>query len=206
LANFTTNGTTAISAGGTVFTFAGTDPSRNIFSVNGAALAAGDQFNFSVPATSTAIVNVTGASAVFDSASLALGALAPGHLVWNLPQATTVRVTSVGFKGTLLAANAAVTMSSASPDGALIAGSLSASNTGFTWKPFNGSLFVCSNATVSTTPGSPQLAGTLVALSANQATGYNQLWANFLSQGSHPEDAMAFARTLAQIYGFSVSF
>ncbi|HEY0465013.1 MAG TPA: carbohydrate-binding domain-containing protein, partial [Polyangiaceae bacterium] len=60
LANLMANGTTSISPSGTVFTFTGTDPSRNVFSVNGAALAAGDQFNFAVPATSTAIVNVTG--------------------------------------------------------------------------------------------------------------------------------------------------
>ena len=174
LASYATNGTTTISSNGAVFTFTGTDPSRNVFSVNGAALAAGDQFNFTVPATSTAIVNVTGNTSTFESASLQLGALTPGHLVWNFPQATSVRVTSAGFKGTLLAVNAAVTMSSASLDGVAIAGSLSASNTGVTWKPFNGSLTVCSGATLSAAPGSPQLANTPVALSATATCADNK--------------------------------
>ncbi len=166
LANFTANGSTVISPSGTIFTFTSTDPSRNIFNVAGSALAAGDQFNFSVPATSTAIVNVTGTTAAFDTASINLGALAPGHLVWNFPQATTLRVTSAGAKGTLLAVNAATTTSSASLDGVLLAASLSGSNTGITWQPFNGSLTVCSGATLSIAPASPQLVGTSLALSA----------------------------------------
>ena len=167
LANFTANGTTTISPSGTIFTFTGTDPSRNIFSVAGAGLAAGDQFNFSVPATSTVIVNVTGTTAAFDTASINLGSLTPGHLVWNFPQSTTLRVTSAGFKGTLLGVNAAATMSSASLDGVLLAGSISGSNTGITWQPFNGSLTVCSGAALSIAPASPQLVGASLALSAS---------------------------------------
>jgi len=174
LASLVANGTTTISPSGTIYTFSGSDPSRNVFSVNGAALAAGDQFNFSVPATSTAIVNVSGTTAAFDTASFQLGALTPGHLLWNFRQATTVRVTSAGQKGTLLAVNAAVTMSSASLDGALVAGSLSGTNTGITWQPFNGSLAVCSGATLSITPGSPQLVGAPVALSATATCADNR--------------------------------
>ena len=174
LANLAANGTTTISPSGTIFTFSGTDPSRNVFSVNGAALAAGDQFNFSVPVTSTAIVNVSGTSAAFDTASFQLGALTPGHLVWNFPQATTARMTSAGPKGTLLAVNAAVTMSSASLDGVLIAGSLSGTNTGITWQPFNGSLPVCTGAALSLTPGSPQLVGAPIALSATATCADNR--------------------------------
>jgi len=166
LANFTANGSTAISPSGTVLDFVGTDPSRNVFSVSGAALVAADQLNFSVPATSTVIVNVTGSAAAFDTASIQLGALTPGHLLWNFPQATTLRVTSAGAKGTLLAVNAAVTMSSASLDGVLLAASLSGSNTGITWQPFNGSLTVCGAAVLSMAPGSPQLAGTPIAFNA----------------------------------------
>lgn len=174
LASFTANGTTAVSTSGAIFTFTGTDPSRNVFSVNGATLAVGDQFNFVVPATSTVIVNVTGTAAVVDTASLQLGSLTPGHLLWNFPQATTVRVTSVGFKGTLLAPSAAVTLGSASFDGVLLAGSATASNTGISWQPFNGSLTVCTVPAFSVAPDSPQLAGTALALSATATCADNR--------------------------------
>ncbi|HEY3253524.1 MAG TPA: choice-of-anchor A family protein, partial [Polyangiaceae bacterium] len=163
LAKYPVNGTTVISQNGTVFTFTGTDASRNVFSVSGAALAAADQFNFSVPATSTTIVNVTGTAAVFDTSSMQLGTLTPGHLLWNLPQVTTLRLSQTGFKGTLLADNAAVTQTSASLDGVLIAGSGTGSNSGITWLPFDGSLTSCSGAALSIAPGSPQLAGTPLA-------------------------------------------
>ncbi|HKO53019.1 MAG TPA: choice-of-anchor A family protein [Polyangiaceae bacterium] len=174
LANVAANGTTVISPSGTIFSFTGTDPSRNVFSVNGAALAAADQLNFSVPATSTVIVNVTGTAAVFETASIQLASLVPGHLLWNFPQATTVRVTQTGFKGTLLGINAAVAMSSASLDGVLLAASLTGSNTGITWQPFNGSLTVCSVAALTIVPGSPQLAGTPLALSATASCADNR--------------------------------
>jgi len=95
-------------------------------------------------------------------------------LLWNFPQATTLRVTSVGVKGTLLAVNAAVTMSSASLDGALLAGSLSGSNTGITWVPFDGSIAVCGGAALSVTPGSPQLVNTPLSLSASATCADNR--------------------------------
>jgi choice-of-anchor A domain-containing protein/RHS repeat-associated protein len=174
LASLTADGATVISPSGTIFTFNGVDPSRNVFSVDSAAIAAADQFNFSVPATSTAIVNVTGTSAVFETASMQLGALTPGHLVWNFPQATTVRVTQAGFKGTLLGVNAAVTTSSASLDGVLLAASISGTNTGITWLPFNGTLTVCGAAALSIAPGSPQLAGTPLVLSATATCADNR--------------------------------
>lgn len=166
LSKYPVNGTTAISGNGTIFTFTGTDPARNVFSVTGSTLAAADQFNFSVPATSTTIVNVTGTAAVFDTASIQLGALTPGHLIWNLPQATTVRVSQISLKGTLLATNAAVTQTNGSLDGELIAGSATGSNSGITWLPFDGSLTSCTGATLSVAPGGPQLAGTPLTLSA----------------------------------------
>jgi len=167
LAKYPTNGTTIISQNGAVFTFTGTDTSRNVFSVSGAALAAADQFNFSVPATSTTIINVAGTAAVFDTSSMQLGTLTPGHLIWNLPQVGTLRISQTGFKGTLLADNAAVTQTNSSLDGVLIAGSATGSNSGITWLPFDGSLTSCSGAALSIAPGSPQLAGTQLALSAS---------------------------------------
>jgi choice-of-anchor A domain-containing protein len=166
LSKYPVNGTTAVSQNGTVFSFTGTDPLRNVFSVNGAALAAADQFSFSVPATSTVIVNVTGTAAVFETSSIVLGALTSNRLVWNFPQTTTLRVSQTGFKGTLLATNAAVTQTNSSLEGVLIAGSATGNNTGITWLPFDGALTSCSNATLAVAPGSPQLAGTLLALSA----------------------------------------
>jgi hypothetical protein len=67
-----------------------------------------------------------------------LNGLSPGHLLWNFRDASSVRIALSGFKGTLLATNAAVTQSSSQLEGALIASSLTGGDNGLVWKPFDG--------------------------------------------------------------------
>ncbi|HWZ93236.1 MAG TPA: collagen-binding domain-containing protein [Polyangiaceae bacterium] len=140
LATQANNGTTTISADATTIDFAGTDPARDVFTVAGSALAATDVLRFAVPATATVIVNVTGSTATFETTGMQLGGVTPGHFVWNFPQATTLRLAQTGLKGTVLAPNAAVSQSSSTLDGVLIATSLTGGDNGLTWVPFDGTL------------------------------------------------------------------
>ena len=140
LAKLTPNGTTTVYANGTSIDFAGVDPIRDVFKVDGALLGITDVLRFLVPASATVIVNVTGPAPVFETTGMQLGGVPPGHVLWNFPQATTLRFAQTGFKGTLLAVNAAVTQSSSTLDGVLIANSLTGGDNGLTWLPFNGSL------------------------------------------------------------------
>ncbi|HVX90321.1 MAG TPA: carbohydrate-binding protein [Candidatus Paceibacterota bacterium] len=138
LAALTANGATNISADGRTINFVGTSAARNVFSVAGAVLAATDVLSFTVPSTSTVVVNVTGGSASFETGGVQLGGLAPGHLIWNFRDADSVRLSQMGFKGTLLAPNAIVSHNGVDFEGALIAQSLYGTDNGIAWAPFNG--------------------------------------------------------------------
>lgn len=138
-ANLPVNGTATVSQGGTTIDFAASDTSRNVFTLAGSALAPTDVLRFAVPSASTVVVNVTGTNAVFETTGMQLNGLAPGHLIWNFRDATSVRLSLMGFSGTLLAPNAAVSQNGSTIDGVLIAQSLYGGDNGLTWSPFNGS-------------------------------------------------------------------
>ncbi|HVY26183.1 MAG TPA: choice-of-anchor A family protein [Polyangiaceae bacterium] len=155
LAALPVNGKTTIYPYATI-DFAGSDPGRNVFTVNGAALGATDVLRLLVPSSSTVVINVTGTNASFDTTGIQMNGLSPGHLIWNFPAATSVSIAQSGLQGTLLAVNAAVTQSSATLNGVLIASSLNGGDSGLTWAPFTG-------AVASTCPdGSPNCAGTVL--------------------------------------------
>ncbi len=138
-ANLPVNGTATISQGGTTIDFAANDTSRNVFTLAGSALAPTDVLRFTVPSTSTVVINVTGSDAVFETTGMQLNGLAPGHLIWSFRDATSLRLSLMGFSGTLLAPNAAVSQNGSTLDGVLIAQSLYGGDNGLTWSPFNGS-------------------------------------------------------------------
>jgi len=134
-------GTTTVNASSSSVDFVGSNVYLDVFAIDSATLFATRQLRFAVPTRATVIVNVTGTSVTMLNAGMQLGSLTPNRLIWNFPQASTVSVTQAGFKGTMLAVNAAVTLSSTSFDGQLIAGSLQGQNNALTWLPFLGSLW-----------------------------------------------------------------
>lgn len=124
LAALPANGTTVVEPWGGV-TFRGTDAKQNVFSVTATALAATSSIQFQIPNQSLAIVNVTGGSSVtVQNCGLSLNGASSGRLFWNMPAATTVSLSSIGFMGSLLAPGAAVTLANGSMEGTLVAKSL----------------------------------------------------------------------------------
>ncbi|MEO1087049.1 MAG: choice-of-anchor A family protein, partial [Acidobacteriota bacterium] len=105
-------------------TLEGTDPELNVFSVPASTLSAATSFTIRVPAGSTALINVSGASVTMQNFGFTLDGAESGRIVFNLHQATSVVVQNIGLQGLLLAPHAAVQFNNGQHNGALIAASL----------------------------------------------------------------------------------
>ncbi len=88
--------------------FVGTDPEINVFSVAGPELQDVRSFKFSLPHGAYAIINVSGRYPIFRWAGFS-GTFDPGRTLWNIPNASMMRIESVGFMGSILAPNAYAT-------------------------------------------------------------------------------------------------
>jgi choice-of-anchor A domain-containing protein len=132
-------GTIKINPWGTI-ELRGTNPELNVFELPTAALVGNRGLLFSVPSTSTIIVNVTGTQAAFESTNMDYGAVPDARVLWNFRQATTVRIAQTGFKGSLLAPLASVSHINGSLSGQLIAYALTGTNNGLSSRPFTGKL------------------------------------------------------------------
>lgn len=102
----------------------GTDPVRNVFTVPASVIDNAVSFSVDVPAGSLVVVNVPGTAASFSGFGLSLTGVDAAHLLFNLPDATSVEIASFGFVGTLLAPSADVNFLNGSFDGQLIANTL----------------------------------------------------------------------------------
>jgi choice-of-anchor A domain-containing protein len=116
-------------------TLAGTDPTRNVFTIAAEDLETVRQVAINVPAGSTTLINVTGTSGYTNAlSSVSLTGATPATVLWNFPLATSVTST-VGFewKGSILAPNAAVSLSNGQLSGSLAArvATVGASNGGY---------------------------------------------------------------------------
>ncbi|MEU2229767.1 choice-of-anchor A family protein [Streptomyces vietnamensis] len=136
------NGETA--ADGRSLYLTGTDAKLNVFAVSGADLEKAGEIYLKVPVGSSTLVNVIGTS--YDMAAKPTSGVwiseggdyvqddydrhTDGHksirskLLWNFPQAETVKKNSSAWPGAILAPRAAVTMTSGHINGSVIAESL----------------------------------------------------------------------------------
>jgi choice-of-anchor A domain-containing protein len=129
------------------FTFTGTNETRNVFTIAGTQLALARNLVFNVPDTSTVVVNVTGASAVFTNGRMLWGTQSMGathprapQILFNFPQATNLSVSSFSPVGTLLAPNASLSHANATIHGQAVVNLFSGTG-GFTCVgSFRGSL------------------------------------------------------------------
>ncbi len=91
-----------------------TDASRPlyVFNIAGDTLAQAAGFNISLPAGSTAVINVTGPSVVVTQAQyMNLNGISATHIVWNFVRVSDFTLGgSVAWQGTLLAPNTTVTV------------------------------------------------------------------------------------------------
>lgn len=81
-------------------------------------------------AGSTVIVNVLGDAASFSNMQVQLaGGITASNILWNFVEATSLKLSSVGWLGTILAPRAAVTFDNGQLTGSLIAASLKGTGT-----------------------------------------------------------------------------
>jgi len=118
LSGLAVNGTTDITPWGAI-TLTGTDPVTNVFVVDGSDIDAASSLNINVPAGAAAIITVTGQTVSFSS--MGLGGIDAMRTLWNLPEATSLTITSVYMQGTVLAPKASTVFDNADLLGALIA-------------------------------------------------------------------------------------
>ena len=116
-------------------TLTGTDAALNVFEVSSSKLASALRVAINVPTDSTTLINVTGTTAYtsrLDSVNLT-GATA-ATVMWNFPQTPTIVSTAgLEWKGSILAPNAAVSLSGGQLSGSVAARvvTVGASNGGY---------------------------------------------------------------------------
>jgi choice-of-anchor A domain-containing protein len=116
----------------------GTRPDLNVFALSGRDLARASTLTIRAPAGSTVLINVTGASRM-QSFGTTIEGTNRQRVLYNMPDATALEIGSVGVEGSVWAPRAAVTFSSGSIAGTLLAAELSGSGR-FEHRPFQGEL------------------------------------------------------------------
>jgi choice-of-anchor A domain-containing protein len=123
----TTTGTTQLAYGSTL-TLRGSNPNINTFMVSAFDLAHTYSVSIIAPATSMVVVNVSGQDVSFANAGFSTSGLDLHKVIWNFYEAKKLKVSSVGFGGSILAPYADVTLEWGSLDGTIVASSLSSTS------------------------------------------------------------------------------
>ncbi|MEM8960297.1 MAG: Calx-beta domain-containing protein [Acidobacteriota bacterium] len=105
-------------------TLDGTDPELNVFTVPASNLSSATSFTINVPAGASVLINVDGAAVTIQNFGFTLNGTDAEHVVFNLHQATSLVMQSIGMQGTVLAPRAAVQFNNGQHNGALIAASI----------------------------------------------------------------------------------
>lgn len=121
LAAYTVNGTTSFQWGG--LTLTGSDPYLNVFKVNGSDLSSANNFEINVPNGSVVLVNVSGTT-VSWTGGLVVNGTAINNVLYNFYQATSLTISGIDIKGSILAPFAAVNFVSGVQNGQMICKSL----------------------------------------------------------------------------------
>jgi choice-of-anchor A domain-containing protein len=111
-------------------TLSGSNTDLNVFQVAAGVFNGSiNTFNINAPSSSTVIINVLGASNTFQNGGAFINgvqsATAGQRILFNFVNTTSLTISSYGFRGSILAPQAAVSFNNGSLDGQLIAQSLS---------------------------------------------------------------------------------
>ncbi len=100
LSGYAVNGTTTLQW--SAVNLNGTNPLMNVFDVDGADLTASTEMNISVPNGSVVIVNISGDD-IDWSGGLVVAGTAITNVIYNVYEATNLKISSIDVTGTLLA-------------------------------------------------------------------------------------------------------
>src|SRR5690606_24480915 len=120
-----TNGTTTFQYG--ALTLDGSNSVRNVFAVNGNDLSNAHTLRINVPAGSTALINIAGATVNFQNMGIFINnsnGNAPAgqqQVLFNFYQATGLNVSGIGVKGSILAPRAQVSFNNGHINGIFVA-------------------------------------------------------------------------------------
>jgi choice-of-anchor A domain-containing protein len=161
LAEETTNATVTASNGSLQMT--GTRTGMNVFQVSADALAQSSSVQITVPSGAGALVNITGNATVsLQNKGVSLQGATAAALLWNIPRAAFVQISSIGLQGSVLAPRALVNFDSGSVNGTIVAAAFNSSGSGsLQFTPLNVSLLLGSAtpSAVELTPASPLVRG-----------------------------------------------
>ena len=141
LAGLADTATASVSAWGAV-TLTGTDRTLNVFSLTASELASATSVGITAPSGSVVLVNVSGTTVTAGNFGFTLSGIDETTLLWNLSDATSASLSSVGWEGSFLAPFADVTFDNGNFDGNLVAASLTGDAEGHHY-PWGGEIEVC---------------------------------------------------------------
>jgi choice-of-anchor A domain-containing protein len=103
-------------------TFAGVNPGLSVFAIDAATLGAARSIEIHAPATAAVLIDVGGNRfAMHDLAVTLTGGITADRIVWNAPSAATITLSSLSFRGSLIAPRADVTLRNSDMTGQLVA-------------------------------------------------------------------------------------
>jgi choice-of-anchor A domain-containing protein len=117
----------------------GNEPGLNVFDVEAADLEATTFLSIDIPTGAQAVVNVRGSAAVMDFMGISLNSADPSDVLYNFPEATTLRMEGVAVLGTVLAPFAETEFDNGAFFGTLAVYTLRGNAEGY-WYPWRGSL------------------------------------------------------------------
>jgi choice-of-anchor A domain-containing protein len=129
--NLSATGTTTNNFGGLFLV--GNDPTLNIFTVSGSELNSAWGITVDAPSGSTVLVNVSGAINDFDNMGVSFastngnGATNQQHVLYNFYEATSLSISGISVKGSVLAPLADVSFTNGNIEGNIVVKSLTGS-------------------------------------------------------------------------------
>jgi choice-of-anchor A domain-containing protein len=129
------NGIVEVTAWGTTM-LVGTEDTFNAFDVTAATLAETNTLELHAPAASAVVINVSGDTVTFGNAGVNLQGPTSSDVLWNMPTALMVSLSSVGLPGSILAPQAKLMLSNGHVDGTALVGSAQG-NGAFRSAPFS---------------------------------------------------------------------
>jgi choice-of-anchor A domain-containing protein len=119
LAALGANGTKVSQYGG--LTLTATDSTFNVINLTTADLTNINALKINAPATSTLVINVTGASLTTGNFGFQLTGIDNKHIIFNFVDATSLQFSGVAWQGTILATDASIRGVNGNYNGAVIA-------------------------------------------------------------------------------------
>ncbi|MCB9681540.1 MAG: choice-of-anchor A family protein [Alphaproteobacteria bacterium] len=99
----------------------GTDPVHDVFDLDASVLASTVALSIDVPPGADVLINVRGAVVVARNFGLGLNGVDADGVMWNLPEATSLTLQGVGWRGSILAPHADVVFDNGQMYGTLVA-------------------------------------------------------------------------------------